>query len=284
MATLDQPDDWSRKEVELIVDDYLAMLAAELAGMPYNKAAHRKALLPKLNRRSEGSVEFKHANISAALIESGFPYISGYKGRFNYQTLLGEVLADRLSVRNDLHQIAQQSAEQSVVVPEVEDILAVLTAKPKTERAEPLAVREAPRRLFGVNYLEREARNQSLGNAGELFTLNYETARLIAAGKEQLASRIEHTSKVKGDYEGYDILSFEESGKERLIEVKTTKYGADTPFFVSRHEVSVSEREAARYQVYRLFDFKKKPQLFLLPGAIPESCRLTASTFLATVA
>jgi hypothetical protein len=283
MATHDLQEDWSRREVELIVDDYLSMLAAELAGMPYNKTNHRNALLPKLNGRSKGSVEFKHANISAVLVDMGIQPIRGYKKRSNYQAMLADVVAERVGQNNELHRLALADAEQLVVVPEVEDILSILTTKPEVEQVTP-AVKEAPPRHLGINHLEREARNQSLGHAGELFILNYETARLVAAGKEQLASKIEHTSKVKGDYEGYDILSFEESGEERLIEVKTTKYGADTPFFVSRHEVSVSEREAARYQVYRLFDFKKKPSLFLLPGAIPTTCRLTASTFLATVA
>ncbi|MFN4359669.1 MAG: hypothetical protein ACK4F4_02965 [Hylemonella sp.] len=36
--------DWSRAEVETIVEDYLSMLASELAGTPYNKTAHRQAL------------------------------------------------------------------------------------------------------------------------------------------------------------------------------------------------------------------------------------------------
>lgn len=74
-----------------------------------------------------------------------------------------------------------------------------------------------------TNYIvERDARNQSLGATGELFVLNYERARLIRSGKESLAARIEHTSKVQGDCEGYDILAFDDSSADRLIEVKTT--------------------------------------------------------------
>ena len=71
--------------------------------------------------------------------------------------------------------------------------------------------------------------------------INFERARLIRAGKERLAASIEHVARVRGDGDGFDVLSFEESGKERLIEVKTTKYGQDTPFFVSRNELAVSE-------------------------------------------
>jgi len=60
--------DWSRLEVELVVADYFAMLWKELAGQPVDKTAHRKALQPQLNGRSHGSIEFKHQNISAVLI------------------------------------------------------------------------------------------------------------------------------------------------------------------------------------------------------------------------
>ncbi len=48
---------WTDKENDLIVADYFAMLADDIAGRPYNKAEHRRALLPLLNDRSEGSVE-----------------------------------------------------------------------------------------------------------------------------------------------------------------------------------------------------------------------------------
>lgn len=274
--------DWSRQEVEAIVDDYLSMLASELAGVPYNKAAHRRALLPRLNGRSEQSIEFKHANISAALQDANFPYIPGYKRRSNYQALLGEVVAERMSGASQLQELAAADADRPMVVPEVEDILAVLTAAPKAARDAPRVAESARTGVrLTTNYVEREARNRSLGAAGELFVLNYESARLIHAGKENLAARIEHTSKVRGDYEGYDILSFDENGAERLIEVKTTKYGVETPFFVTRNEVSTSERRSAVYHVYRLYGFRQLPKLYTLPGSINQSCQLSAASFLA---
>lgn len=273
--------DWSRHEVTVIVDDYLAMLTSELAGTPYNKTAHRRSLLPLLNGRSEQSIEFKHANISAALLDAGFPYISGYKPRSNYQALLLEILGERLSTAEQLQEVAAADADRAIAVPEVDDILAVLAAPPSPS-TEPARAVETPSPLrLTTNYIEREARNRSLGNAGELFVLNYERARLIHARKESLAAKVEHTSKIRGDGEGFDVLSFDESGAERFIEVKTTKYGSDTPFFVTRHEVAVSERVAAQYHVYRLYGFRVAPRLYMLPGAISGSCRLSAATFLA---
>lgn len=275
---------WSREEVELIVDDYLDMLALEMAGMPYSKAAHRRVLLPRLNNRSDQSIEFKHCNISAALEDHGFRPILGYKRRANYQQLIEEVLLERLLGRAELIPLANADAERPIVVPEVEDILGILKKRPRRERL-PERIHDH-KRVFSplpINYFARENQNRSLGLSGELLILNYERARLIHAGKEHLAARVEHTSQVRGDGEGFDILSYEVDGPERLIEVKTTQCGATSPFFATRNEVEVSEREAARYHVYRLYDFRQKPSLFTLSGSFRETCELSPSTYLARV-
>lgn len=274
--------DWSRAEVEAIVDDYLSMLASELADTPFNKAAHARALLPRLNDRSDNAIEYKHRNISAALRDAGFFWIDGYKCLPHYQALLADVIAERLHTTPSLLEIAASDADRPMAVPEVDDILAIFTDRPKPA-AEPSIASEQMSSMLRLttNYIEREARNRSLGNAGELFAINYERARLIHAGREAFAAKIEHTAKVRGDHEGYDILSFEESGAERLIEVKTTKHGVEMPFFATRNEVAVSERHAASYQVYRLFAFRQAPRLFTLPGSIACTCRLEAATFLA---
>lgn len=275
-------NDWSKAEVEAIIDDYFSMLLSELAGTPYNKAAHRRTLRLSLVNRSDQAIEFKHANISAALLDAGLPYISGYKPRSNYQFLLASVIEEQLCRSPTLLEMAAVDADRPMAVPEVDDILAILIDKPGAAVDRHKATEPAPSIRLTTNYIEREARNRSLGHAGELFTINFERARLIRAGREGLASKIEHTSVVRGDYEGYDVLSFEESGAERLIEVKTTKYGADVPFFVTRNELSKSERCPERYVVYRLFAFRRTPRLFVLPGAIPKTCLLSPATYLAT--
>ena len=86
--------------------------------------------------------------------------------------------------------------------------------------------RERLRPQQGVDYLAIEAANRSLGPAGEEFVLRFEVARLVRAGQERLAVMVELVSETRGDGLGYDVLSFEISGRERLIEVKTTSYGA----------------------------------------------------------
>ena len=274
--------DWSRPEVELVVDDYLEMLACELSGVPYNKAARCRALLPVLNDRSRQSVEFKRANISAVLLDLQFPWIAGYKWRANYQELLAEVVGDRIARNKRLLDIAAADADRPMAVPEVADLLGVLTEAPHGLLVD-TGVEERRHRVqrLPTNYLERESNNRSLGLAGEEFVLAFERERLCRAGRESLAGRIEHTSQVRGDHEGFDILSFDTDGAERLIEVKTTKYAKETPFFVSRNEVNVSTRHADRYHVYRMFEFRAKPKLYTITGAIPEICSILSVCFLA---
>ena len=284
------PSGWSRQEVDATVTEYFAMLAKELAGQTYNKAEHRRHLQPLLNDRSEQSIEFKHSNISAVLIELGFPYISGYKPRSNYQSLLFEVVSGHLAGQRQLLNLAAEDVERSIVVPTVDDILKVLTDPPRpavsNRRASEPAIRPyaTTRALLPVNYLEREARNNALGRAGEEFVINFEQARLIRARQEKLASKIVHVARDRGDGEGYDVLSYEESGVERLIEVKTTKYGRETPFFVSSNEVGVSQKRAKQYHLYRLFEFRNDPRLFTLRGALSDTCRLDPTSYIARVA
>src|SRR5262245_29687409 len=94
-------DDWSRDEVEATVGDYFAMLRDELAGRRVNKAEHNERLRRVLRDRSKGSVEFKHANISAVLTLHGYPYVDGYKPRFNFQVLLEQVILEYLEVHRE---------------------------------------------------------------------------------------------------------------------------------------------------------------------------------------
>ncbi|WP_394672575.1 DUF3883 domain-containing protein [Limnobacter sp.] len=277
-------NNWSGSEVEAAVADYFYMLRLELTGNKYNKTGHRRALMEQLNNRSNGSIELKHQNISAVLIEMGIPYIDGYKPRSNYQrSLLPAVVADYLKANPELQRLFAADSEVTPAIPSVEDFLAAWDEPPKPEDRKTPTISE-PRAIYnpgGANYLEREARNQSLGEAGEQFVLNFERARLIKAGKDSLADRIEQISITVGPSAGFDIKSFEENGTDRYIEAKTTKYGKNTPFFVTPNELQFSRDNASRYYLYRLFKFRNGPRLFGLSGYIEDRCILEPSEFIA---
>lgn len=272
-------DSWSRAEVESTVADYLQMLTLELAGQQYNKTEHRRALLQRLENRKNGAVERKHQNISAVLIALGCPYISGYKPLGNYQALLFEVVSDRL-LRNDLFDRAALAAVQMpATLPSNRDFSKVLVEPPKltfsARESNVPKVRSASKR----DYIDREARNASLGLAGEEFVVEYERWRLQSSGYERLANNVEHVAKTKGDGLGFDVLSFDTTGRERMIEVKTTSFGKETPFFITRNEVELSRSEAAHFHLYRLFDFRKEPRLFSFRGEVEKHCHLDPITY-----
>jgi hypothetical protein len=275
------PEDWSQQEVEIIVEDYLAMLVLQFQGQNYNKAKRNRELQKLLPARRRGSIEFKHQNVSAVMNELGYPYVIGYKPASNYQRLLYEVVERRVYARPELAKTVARLIEQPVVKPtRIADILAIQVAPPTPpKKREALYERRSEFRVIPKrNFLEEEARNQSLGRAGEELVLEFEHKRLWKAGKKTLAERIDHVA-AKADGHGFDILSFETDGRERLVEVKTTRFGAMNPFFATNSEVAVSEQRSAEYYVYRLFDFSKKPGLFLLNGAMRSTCTLEAVQF-----
>ena len=75
-------------------------------------------------------------------------------------------------------------------------------------------------------------------------------------------------AKDRGDGAGYDVASFEADGSPRLIEVKTTNGGPETPFYVTAKEVRVSVERAADYWLYRVYGFSKEPRIYALRGAL----------------
>lgn len=274
---------WSAEEVAATVADYLAMLMAELGGQAVNKSAHRRALLRKLNGRSEAAVEFKHANISAAMLELGLPYIRGYQPRANFQrdALMREIEAQVLRHQR-LDGVVLEAARREAVELERDDFASVKEPPPEPtlEAREPEARR--PRRAFRRDYLEQEAANRSSGRAGEDFVVRFERWRLMQLGLGQLAERVEHVAQTRGDGLGYDVLSYASDGGERFIEVKTTSFGKRTPFFVSSNEVEFARSEPRRFSLYRVYDFRAEPHLFELPGAIESHCLLDPHSFRAS--
>lgn len=278
-------NDWSRQEVEATVEDYFDMLRLELTRRRYNKTEHRRALRARLNQRSDGSVELKHQNISAVLIKLGMPYIQGYKPRSNYQRLLLEVVGEYVSAHPELRELFRIDADTVPPVPTVADFLAAMVDPPQPEHPGRDSTAE-PRVVYvpgEPDYLEIEARNQSLGDAGEAFILNFERARLLHIGKDSWADRIEQVSVTEGPSAGFDIRSFEEDGSDRFIEAKTTKYGKHTPFFVTPNELRFAERHVSKYYLYRLFSFRADPQLYALQGQLQAHFQLTPSEYLATL-
>jgi hypothetical protein len=251
----------------------------------YSKTQHRNALRPQLSGRSEGSVEFKHANISAVLASMKLPYIDGYKPRGNYQGLLAQAVETFLDHNpRYLAELASAPVIQPQKAPAVSwaDLEDIIEAPPDhialPEPGKPWLSRRARR----IDFAEQDAANRQLGKMGEKFVLELEKARLRQAGRDDLAQKVDWVSETVGDGLGYDICSFDEGdASERLVEVKTTALGKFFPFYVTATEVRCSEDRAPQYHLYRVFSFSRSPRVYVLSGSLRETCRLEPVRFLA---
>jgi hypothetical protein len=278
-------DDWSRGEVEATVADYFAMLRDELAGLRVSKAEHNERLRRLLRSRSKGSVEFKHANISAVLTLHGYPYIDGYKPRFNFQALLEQVVLEYLDLHRDFFDpLVSGPVLNPTASPDAEafEVGRVVEPPPEDMRI-PQTVWSPSARIGRFDFVARDAANRDLGRRGEEFVLEFERKRLHDGGRRDLVPRIEWTSKIRGDGAGYDVQSFNADGTSRLVEVKTTGLGKYFPFNVTVNEVRCSQARPDEFHLYRVFHFGPDAHLYMLPGELSKSCRLDATQYRAFV-
>lgn len=283
---------WGWFECELTVQSYLEMLRKELKGERYKKSDHRTALMEKLSEipgseeragRSKGAIEFKYGNISAVMIDLGYPYIAGYKPASNYQGTLKDVVEVHLAnLHGDLVEQAERSLDAQEMPQEEVDWAMVLEDAPAPAASQAPQKREFIPRKY--NFPEREASNRKLGLAGEQFVLDFEKHRMRQAGRADLVSEIEWTSQERGDGAGYDIRSFRpDEDKELFIEVKTTNGGKYQPFLISQNEVAFSQERAEDYALYRVFTFRTCPRIYVLEGMLSGQVKLVPKIFSASV-
>lgn len=266
--------DWSAKEVDLAVDLYFEMLNLELDQVPFVKAEYERRLSGAIGR-SRKAASFKFSNISAALYELGAAFIDGYKPLPNLQGILRERVTDHFEADAEIRRAMLRSVERP---PESDVDLVGATSPPRVDIAWTA--------LGGVhqgrhpNYLELEANNRALGLAGEIAALRWEQRRLAEAGRVDLAEKVEHVSVTEGDGLGFDIHSFRVTGADRFIEVKTTRYAAATPFYLSSNEVEVSQELGEQFTLLRIFKHgSTKPGHYELDGPLESTATLRAVSF-----
>lgn len=265
---------WTREENEFTVAQYFQLLEEELAHQRPTKTAFNQRVRDATGR-GRGAVEYKFQNVSAVLYELRAPWVEGYKPAFNYQADLAEVVRERLEERPALLSLMRNRMED-VAVPRM-DVSWNVIAPPVVAE---FSSRQSAPRVLHTDFARLEEANRSLGAAGESLVLRREKEALRGAGRPDLADRVEHVSRTRGDGLGYDIASFTAGGAPRLIEVKSTRRGATWPMIVSRNEVRVSRELEDRFVLARVFHFAEPTVgLYELPGAIEDTCALEPESY-----
>ncbi len=218
--------------------------------------------------RTHRSVEFKHQNISAVLDELGLPWIRGYIPKRNYQNAIFDALERYLTNSPDV--LERVPASKLPTLPAcaifVSAPLRVSATGPVPERLRQLVRKFDP--------VERDYRNRSLGTAGEAFVVDLERKRLTEEDRPDLARQVRWVASEEGDGAGYDVLSFDDWSRPRLIEVKTTNGSARTPFYLSRHECQIAAEKPDEWRIYRIHLFATEPRVFTVAPPLDDALHL----------
>jgi len=138
----------------------------------------------------------------------------------------------------------------------------------EVDSAQGLPKKERKRALSKTKLIDFEKENKKhrrLGERGEVIVLNAERNSLRKIGKAVLANGIRQISK-ENTSAGYDILSFEEDGQNKYIEVKSTN---NSPSSKANFIITINECEKAKklknYYIYIVFNVKSKnPKIWRL--------------------
>ncbi len=111
------------------------------------------------------------------------------------------------------------------------------------------------------DYFKRLKQLERIGDRGEAIVVALERKRLVRVGKTHLAEKVDRVSD-RDDSLGYDVLSFEEDGAARLIEVKATSgENLDRGFYISANELKKAAG-LGNYYIYLVFSaLSRKPRV-----------------------
>src|SRR3546814_5455962 len=143
------------------------------------------------------------------MVVLGYPYIDGYKPRGNYQAMLVDAVEAQLVANDELQAAVQAAVLRPANAAAVADLANVWVPTPKPARVKEAAADYSPNFSPAKrDYLAQEARNRSLGRAGELFVVELAARRLHDVGRQALTDKVEHVAGTQGDGLGLDVLSF----------------------------------------------------------------------------
>lgn len=271
--------DWTDLENDTLVAGYFAMFNDHLLGRPFVKAEHHRALADVLTGRSAKSIEYKLQNVSGALQALGQPWLKGYAPATNFQMSLADAVMRWMDQRGETTILG--STPQEAVL---RDPSTLFIGPPPTlaNRPPPRDLEKMLRVAHKFDVAGRDARNRTLGRAGEELVVARERTVLRSLGRDDLARKVCWASEEKGDGLGYDVESYRPDGRPRLIEVKTTNGWERTPFYVTRNELEVAEERRSEWCLLRLYGFATEPKAFELFPPLEAHVSLTATAYRAS--
>jgi len=270
---------WTEAEVDAAVSTYFDMWADWLRGTPFVKAERVRELAEEIPARSRQSIELKFMNISSVTSERMDVYLEGYRPLPHIQRDLRRSVSEYLAHNQRVIELLE-AHKANALPPSLPSETATedLVVPPPAPSGATGGSR--PGLAAGSWTAADDFRRRDLGRSGEELVVALEKSSLARLGRADLAERVRWTSVDLGDGLGYDIDSYRADGSERRIEVKTTNFGIRTPFYITRNEVAYSADYADVFSLYRVFDFRVRPRLYVLDGSVQENANLDPYVFI----
>lgn len=105
-----------------------------------------------------------------------------------------------------------------------------------------------------VDFQGKAKEQKDLGDKGETLVKQREVEFLKEKNLHDKAALVD----IVQDGKGYDVYSFDESGNEKFIEVKTTTGNEYSPFYLSENEVDFMRLNINQYCIYRVYNFDEE--------------------------
>ena len=122
-----------------------------------------------------------------------------------------------------------------------------------------------------INYSEQQTISQKIGDRGEELVLRNEIEKTKEWGlPNETLSKVRRVSLESDDY-GFDILSFDQEGNERYLEVKTTKTnGKNFSFILTRNEFETAKYYGKMYTFVIVSDILSNPRIWYMGNPFEE--------------
>ncbi len=168
-------------------------------------------------------------------------------------------------------EIAKQVVKKEVIVTPIEDVkpeeidLQIIESKDTQTKNKKTGIKIPVK----IDFAKRDEENRESGDRAEKVVVKYEKDNLMSILKEDLAKQVEQLS-LKDDSLGYDILSFDNDGVQKHIEVKGVRNAPNSKFsfYISNSEMQIACSDSL-YSLYIVFDYlSEKPMIFKMPSEI----------------
>ena len=137
-----------------------------------------------------------------------------------------------------------------------------------------------------VDFEQENRHKKSIGALAEKAVIEYEIELLKSKGINDAEKIVKRVSEEIGDGLGFDILSYEEVDGiliEKYIEVKGTKGGIKSDFYLSRNELEFSKEYQDKFYLYRVFNLAKRKKMYVLHGSMYENLELIPQNYKAYI-